>query len=117
MGDRALGAIELRPKRKFYDYKAKYQKSSKTLHIMPASIPDKKYKEVLKISKKANKALKCKGTIRCDFRFDKGKFFLLELNTQPGMTNLSLVPEIARFAKISFNQLIKWMIQNASIDR
>ena len=117
MGDRALGAIELRPKRKFYDYKAKYQKSSKTLHIMPANISNAKYKEVLRISKKANKALKCKGIVRCDFRFDKGKFFLLELNTQPGMTNLSLVPEIARFANISFDRLIKWMIQDASLNR
>ena len=117
MGNRALGAIELRPKRKFYDYKAKYQKSSKTLHVMPADISNAKYKEVLRISKKANKALKCKGIVRCDFRFDKGKFFLLELNTQPGMTNLSLVPEIARFAKISFDRLIKWMIQDASLNR
>ncbi len=117
MGGKAIGAIELRPKRKFYDYKAKYQKSSKTAHIMPAEIPIKKYKEVLKISEKANKVLGCKGIARCDFRFCKGTFFILELNTQPGMTDLSLVPEIAKFAKISFTKLVKWMINDASLNR
>ena len=69
MGGKSIGAIELRPKRKFYDYQAKYKKSAKTLHIMPAPIPKKKYQEVLKISEKANKILKCKGIVRCDFRF------------------------------------------------
>ncbi len=117
MGGKAIGAIELRPKRKFYDYKAKYKKSSKTEHIMPAEISLKKYKEVLKISEIANDALGCKGVVRCDFRFHKGTFFLLELNTQPGMTNLSLVPEIANFKRISFTQLVKWMIKDASINR
>ncbi len=117
MGGRAIGAIELRPKRKFYDYKAKYKKSSKTEHIMPAEIPVKKYKEVLKISEKANKVLGCKGIVRCDFRFYKGTFFILELNTQPGMTDLSLVPEIAKFAKIPFVKLVKWMINDASLNR
>ncbi len=117
MGGRAIGAIELRPKRKFYDYKAKYKKSSKTAHIMPAEIPIKKYNEVLKISEKANRVLGCKGIVRCDFRFYKGTFFLLELNTQPGMTDLSLVPEIAKFKKISFTKLVKWMINDASLNR
>ena len=117
MSGKAIGAIELRPKRKFYDYEAKYKKSSKTLHIMPADIPKKKYKEVLKISEKANKVLGCKGIVRSDFRFYKGKFYLLELNTQPGMTDLSLVPEIAKFLKIPFKKLIKWMIQDASTNR
>ena len=117
MGGKSIGAIELRPKRKFYDYKAKYKKSAKTLHIMPAPISKKKYKEVLKISEKANKILKCKGIVRCDFRFYKNKFFLLELNTQPGMTNLSLVPEIAKYSNISFTKLVKWMVKDSGINR
>ena len=117
MGGKSIGAIELRPKRKFYDYKAKYKKSSKTLHIMPAPISTNKYKEVLKISEKANKILGCKGITRCDFRFYKEKFFLLEVNTQPGMTNLSLVPEIARYSKISFLELVKWMVKDSGINR
>jgi len=117
LGGKSIGAIELRPKREFYDYKAKYRKSSKTLHVMPAEIKKKKYQEVLRISEKAHKLLKCRGITRCDFRFYKNNFFLLEVNTQPGMTNLSLVPEIARHSKISFLKLIKWMINDASINR
>ena len=117
MGGKSIGAIELRPKRKFYDYKAKYKKSAKTLHIMPAPISKKKYKEVLKISEKANKILRCKGITRCDFRFYKDKFFLLEVNTQPGMTSLSLVPEIAKYSNISFVQLVKWMVNDSGINR
>ena len=117
MGGKSIGAIELRPKRKFYDYKAKYKKSAKTLHIMPAAVSKKKYKEVLKISEKANKILGCKGITRCDFRFYKNKFFLLEVNTQPGMTSLSLVPEIARHSNISFVRLVKWMVNDSGINR
>ena len=117
IGGKAIGAIELRPRREFYDYAAKYKKSSKTLHIMPAEISKKKYNEVLKIAGKANKALKCRGVVRCDFRFYKNKFFLLELNTQPGMTSLSLVPEIAQHSKISFTKLVKWMVEDASLNR
>ena len=117
MGGKSIGAIELRPKRRFYDYKAKYKKSAKTQHLMPAPISKMKYKEVLKISEKANRILKCKGIVRCDFRFYKNNFFLLELNTQPGMTNLSLVPEIANHSKISFTKLVKWMVNDAGINR
>ncbi len=117
MGGKSIGAIELRPKRKFYDYKAKYKKSAKTLHIMPAPISKKKYKEVLRISEKANKILGCKGITRCDFRFYKDKFFLLEVNTQPGMTSLSLVPEIAKYSNISFVRLVKWMVNDSGINR
>ena len=117
MGKRPLGAIELRPKRKFYDYKAKYSKSAKTEHIMPASISKKKYTEVLKIAKKAHQKIGCRGITRSDFRFYKNKFYLLEINTQPGMTALSLVPEIARFKKISFEDLVQWMIKDSSINR
>jgi len=117
MGKRPLGAIELRPKRKFYDYKAKYSKSAKTEHIMPASISKKKYTEVLKIAKKAHQKIGCRGITRSDFRFYKNKFYLLEINTQPGMTALSLVPEIARFKKISFEDLVQWMVKDSSINR
>ena len=84
---------------------------------MPADISKINYKKVLKISEKANKILKCRGVVRCDFRFYKNQFFLLELNTQPGMTSLSLVPEIANYYKISFEKLVKWMVNDASINR
>ena len=117
IGNNAIGAIELRPKRKFYDYDAKYKKSSKTQHIMPADISKRKYDEVLKISKKAYKLLKCKGIARCDFRFYKNKFYLLEVNTQPGMTSLSLVPEIAAYKGVSFTKLVKWIVNDASLNR
>jgi len=117
MGDKKLGAIELKPKRKFYDYKAKYDKKANTEHIMPAGISKKNYKKVMNISSKAHKLLKCRGTTRSDFRFYKNKFYLLELNTQPGMTSLSLVPEIAKYNNISFFKLIEWMIRDASILR
>ena len=82
-----------------------------------ADISNKKYREVLKISEKAYKILKCKGIARCDFRFYKDKFYLLEVNTQPGMTSLSLVPEIAAYKNISFTKLVKWMVNNASLNR
>ena len=97
-----LGAIELEPKRQFYDYKAKYSKAAKTQHIMPANLKRSKYKEALQIAKKAHNALGCKGVTRSDFKFFKNQFYLLEINTQPGMTNLSLVPEIANYTGISF---------------
>ena len=91
----ALGAIELVPKRSFYDYKAKYTKAAKTKHIMPARLSQKNYSKVLQLAKKAHQALGCRGVTRTDFKFYKNKFYILELNTQPGMTSLSLVPEIA----------------------
>jgi len=114
---KSLGAIELKPKRKFYDYKAKYFKSAQTQHLMPANLPKKKYKEVLDLAKKAHKALKCRGVTRSDFKYKDNKFYLLEINTQPGMTDLSLVPEIAKFSGISFKSLVKSIIDNASTDR
>ena len=117
LNGKSLGAIELKPKRKFYDYKAKYSKSAQTLHIMPANLPKKKYKEVLVLAKKAHNALKCRGITRSDFKFSNNKFYLLEINTQPGMTNLSLVPEIAKFSKILFKNLIKNIIDDASINK
>ena len=117
VNEKPLGAIELRPKRKFYDYLAKYSKKAETLHIMPAPIGSKKYNEVLSLAVKAHKALKCKGITRSDFRYYKKKFYLLEVNTQPGMTQLSLVPEIAAYNGIKFDDLVEWMIKDASYNR
>jgi D-alanine-D-alanine ligase len=114
---KALGAIELQPKRKFYDYKAKYSKNAFTRHIMPASINKKNYKKVLMLGKKAHQLLKCRGVTRSDFKLYKNRFYLLEINTQPGMTNLSLVPEIAKYAGTSFKELIRKIIDDATINR
>ena len=112
-----LGAIELKPKRKFYDYKAKYSKSAKTIHLMPANLSNKKYNEVLSLAKRAHNALKCRGVTRSDFKYKDNKFYLLEINTQPGMTDLSLVPEIANYSGLSFRNLIKNIIDDASTNR
>ena len=117
MGCSAMGAIELVPRRKFYDYTAKYSDDAKTKHIMPAPLPIKKYKEVLSLAEKAHRALGCKGITRSDFRFNNNKFYLLEINTQPGMTKLSLVPEIAKFRGIEFGDLVEWIVKDASVNR
>jgi len=117
MGKKALGAIELIPKRKFYDYTAKYSSKAKTRHIMPAPLSTQKYKEVLALAKKAHHALGCRGITRSDFRFFKNNFYLLEINTQPGMTKLSLVPEIAKYCGIKFEDLVEWMIKDATHNR
>ena len=117
MGDKALGAIELIPKREFYDYKAKYSSKAKTKHVMPAPLSRKKYNEVLFLARKAHKVLRCRGITRSDFRFFKDKFYLLETNTQPGMTKLSLVPEIAHYCGIKFEDLVVWMARDASNNR
>ena len=117
MGNKKLGAIELKPKRRFYDYEAKYNPNAKTKHIIPVDITKKNYQKVTSIALKAHKLLDCKGVTRSDFRFYKNKFYLLEINTQPGMTSLSLVPEIARYKNINFMQLIEWIIKDASVNR
>ena len=117
MGNKALGAIELIPKREFYDYTAKYSAKAKTKHIMPASLSKKKYKESLQLALKAHKAVGCRGVTRSDFRFFKNKFYLLEINTQPGMTKLSLVPEIAMYCGIKFEDLVVWMAKDADYDK
>ena len=117
LGKKKLGAIELKPKRKFYDYKAKYSSRAKTKHIIPVTIKKKDYHNVMNIALKAHKVLKCKGVTRSDFKFYDGKFYLLETNTQPGMTNLSLVPEIALYHGINFFSLIDWIIKDASKNR
>ena len=113
LGKKKLGAIELKPKRKFYDYKAKYSSKAKTKHIIPVNIKTKEYQNVMNIALKAHKVLKCRGVTRSDFRFNNGKFYLLEINTQPGMTNLSLVPEIANFRGITFIKLIELILEDA----
>ena len=115
--DKALGAIELVPRRKFYDYKAKYSSSARTTHLMPAPLLKDKYKEALSYAKKAHRLLGCRGITRSDFRFFKNKFYLLEINTQPGMTKLSLVPEIAKYNGTKFEDLVAWMIKDASYNR
>jgi len=113
MGNKKLGAIELKPKRKFYDYEAKYNTNAKTKHIIPVELPKNKLKEVMNLSLKAHKIIGCKGVTRSDFKFYKNKFYLLEINTQPGMTKLSLVPEIAKYKGISFIKLIEWILKDA----
>jgi len=116
-GRQKLGAIELKPKRKFYDYEAKYNPNAKTEHIIPVNISKKNYEKVTDLALKAHNILKCRGVTRSDFRFYNDKFYLLETNTQPGMTSLSLVPEIANYNNISFIQLIEKIIKDASINK
>ncbi len=117
IGNKKLGAIELRPKRKFYDYKAKYNAHSKTEHIIPVDLSNKSLKRGMDMALKAHKILGCRGVTRSDFKYHKGKFYILELNTQPGMTKLSLVPEIARYHGLRFIDLLKWIINDASIEK
>ena len=117
MGNKKLGAIELKPKRKFYDYKAKYNTNAKTQHIIPVELSNNKLNEVMNMAFKAHKQIGCRGVTRSDFKFYKNKFFLLEINTQPGMTKLSLVPEIAAYKGISFINLIEWILKDASTKR
>ena len=117
MGNKKLGAIELKPKRKFYDYQAKYSANAKTQHIIPVSLPKSKLGQVMSMALKAHQVIGCKGVTRSDFKFFKNKFYLLEINTQPGMTKLSLVPEIAAYSGISFKKLIEWILKDASTKR
>ena len=117
MGNTKLGAIELKPKRKFYDYKAKYNSGAKTEHIIPVDLPKKKLSQIMNMALNAHKVIGCKGVTRSDFKYYKGTFFLLEINTQPGMTKLSLVPEIAEHKGINFLKLIEWILKDASTKR
>ena len=114
MGNKKLGAIELKPKRKFYDYQAKYNSSAKTEHIIPVDLPKGKMDIVMNMAYKAHKVIGCMGVTRSDFKFFNNKFYLLEINTQPGMTKLSLVPEIAAHRGMSFLELIEWIMRDAS---
>ncbi len=117
LGYKKLGAIELKPKRKFYDYHAKYNTNAKTQHIVKINLSKKKLNEVLNIAYKAHKLIRCRGVTRSDFKYFNGKFYLLEINTQPGMTKISLVPEIAAHHGISFIELIEWILNDASTKR
>ena len=114
IGSKKLGAIELEPQRQFYDYEAKYNSKAKTRHIIPVKIPKIKYDKIMSLAFKAHNLIGCRGVTRSDFKFYKGKFYLLEINTQPGMTSLSLVPEIANFHGISFIKLLELIIRDAS---
>ncbi len=120
MGERALGAIEIKPRGRFYDYETKYT-AGKAEHFMPAPIHPDCYAEALDIALRAHQALGCRGVSRADLRYDDeagepGELYLLEINTQPGMTPLSLVPEIAADSGIDFSELVAWMVENASCD-
>ena len=117
LSGKILGAIELKPKRKFYDYQAKYNPKAKTEHLIPVNIPKRQYNEVTRIAQRAHRLLKCRGVSRSDFRFFEDKFYLLETNTQPGMTSLSLVPEIAKFNNITFKDLIRKILKDASTNK
>jgi len=109
-----LGAIELKPKRKFYDYQAKYNPKAKTEHLIPVNLSKKNYDKLMNISLNAHKLIGCRGVTRSDFKFYNNKFYLLEINTQPGMTNLSLVPEIAAYHGIRFIDLLELILKDAS---
>ena len=118
IGNKAIGSVEIIPKRKFYDYKAKYSSSANTLHVIPPNLSKKTHDKIKKIALKAHKVLKCKGVTRSDFRvMENGSIFILETNTQPGMTKLSLVPEIAMKYGLNFKKLVDWMIKDAGIKR
>lgn len=121
IGGKAIGAIEIRPKGAFYDYEAKYT-DGRADHLMPAPIHPEVYTQALDWAEKAHKFLECRGVTRSDFRYDDthgepGSLYYLETNPQPGLTPLSLVPEIAAHQGMSYAQLIQWMVEDASCRR
>lgn len=122
MADRALDVIEiLAADGGWYDYNAKYAKGG-SKHVLPANLKENIYQEVQHLAVEAHRALGCRGVSRADFRYDDrpggtGELVVLEVNTQPGMTETSLVPEMAAFAGFSFGELVKWMVEDASCDR
>lgn len=121
LGDRALDVIDIVPTSGFYDYDAKYVPGG-SRHILPAQILPKVYQEARRLAVAAHRALGCRGVSRADFRYDDrvegtGGLVCLEVNTQPGMTETSLVPELAAHAGISFGELVKWMVEDASLNR
>lgn len=115
MGDRPLAVTEITTERGFYDYDAKYT-SGGSLHVIPAAVSRAVYDEALEFAVRAHRVLGCRGVSRADFRYDGDELFILEVNTQPGMTPTSLVPEQAKYAGISFPQLVAWMVDNAECD-
>ncbi len=119
LGDRVLDVIEIVPATRFYDYEAKYAAGG-SRHLLPAPILPNVYQEVRRLSLAAHSALGCRGVSRADFRYDDrgtGKLICLEVNTQPGMTETSLVPELAAYAGITFDELVQWMVEDASTNR
>jgi D-alanine-D-alanine ligase len=120
MGDRALAVIDIVPTARFYDYEAKYAPGGST-HILPAQIAPDAYEEVRRLALAAHRALGCRGVTRADFRYDDrhgtAGLVCLEVNTQPGMTETSLVPELAAHAGIPFGELVRWMVEDASVGR
>lgn len=121
IGDKALGVIEIVPKVRFYDYEAKYAPGGSE-HVLPAPVSPELYQEVQRLTLAAHRALACRGVTRADFRYDDTRAGIeglacLEVNTQPGMTETSLVPELAAYAGITFEELVRWMIEDASLDR
>jgi D-alanine-D-alanine ligase len=119
MGDRALDVIEIVPTTRFYDYEAKYAAGG-SQHLLPAPVLPNVYQEVRRLALAAHNALGCRGVSRADFRYDDrgtGELICLEVNTQPGMTETSLVPELAAYAGITFDELVKWMVEDASTNR
>jgi D-alanine-D-alanine ligase len=121
MGDKPLGVIEIVPATEFYDYEAKYAPGG-SKHLLPAPVPPEVYKACQVLSLAAHRALGCRGVTRADFRYDDTLtgtqgLFCLEVNTQPGMTETSLVPDMATYAGIAFEELVRWMIEDASLDR
>ena len=121
MDGRALGVVEIRPNSGFYDYEAKYTEG-KTEHVMPAPIDQRVYDEAMQMSALAHDVLGCRGVSRADLRYDDtagepGTLYLLEVNTQPGMTPLSLVPEIAAHQGMDFGALVGWMVEDATCGR
>jgi D-alanine-D-alanine ligase len=121
MGEEALGVIEIVPTVKFYDYEAKYAPGG-SKHLLPAPISPFVYQQVRRLALAAHRALGCRGVSRADFRYDDriegtGGLVCLEVNTQPGMTETSLVPELAAHAGITFDELVRWMIEDASLNR
>jgi len=119
LGDRVLDVIEIVPATRFYDYEAKYAAGG-SRHLLPAPILPNVYQEVRRLSLAAHSALGCRGVSRADFRYDDrgtGELICLEVNTQPGMTETSLVPELAAYAGITFDELVQWMVEDASTNR
>jgi D-alanine-D-alanine ligase len=119
MGEEALGVIEIEPTTRFYDYESKYAPGG-SRHILPARILPNVYQRARNLALTAHRALGCRGVSRADFRFDSrsdGDLVCLEVNTQPGMTEMSLVPELAAHAGLSFGELVKWIVEDASLER
>jgi D-alanine-D-alanine ligase len=118
MGDKALGVIEIVSTVTFYDYEAKYAPGG-SKHLLPAPIPPDVYEATRRMALAAHQALRCRGVSRADFRYDDrtGELVCLEVNTQPGMTETSLVPEMAAHAGLSFGELVSWMVEDASVNR